>query len=211
SSSTHHKKRPILFDELLKWGSLDNRGFARQMLNVYYGLACNQLPNMSSNVISANYGGWDSHKFEDDHNNGVIPNFQDLFGENKALHTLFQALEQDMPNALNQLTIVIGGEFGRQLKSNGDQGTDHGKGNSMIVLGPAVNGGIYGELFPDSEIDLMNQFGKDIEGRTSAIQIFKRVCDWCHHNSGNQVFTESDENSNLLESANVLDFLKVTT
>ncbi|MCO4780910.1 MAG: DUF1501 domain-containing protein [Candidatus Cloacimonetes bacterium] len=207
NNSSYQKRRPVLFDNLLKSGVLRNRGFGRQMLNAYYGLACNDLPNLASNVISANYGGWDSHKFEHNSNSGIIPKIEDIFGVDKGLHTLFKALGEDMPNALSQLTIVIGGEFGRQLRSNGDDGTDHGRGNGMFVLGPAVNGGIYGDLFPDSEIERMSQFNQDIEGKTSVIQVCKRICDWAQADSGSQVFTDSSSDANLLESDQILNFL----
>ncbi len=62
-------------------------------------------------------------------------------------------------------------DFGRQLKANGDFGTDHGSGNYMILVGHGVNGGTYGEMFPESEITggvgptRYDQQGSDIEGR----------------------------------------------
>jgi uncharacterized protein (DUF1501 family) len=38
-------------------------------------------------------------------------------------------------------TIVVMSEFGRTAKQNGNNGTDHGHGNAMWVLGGGVNGG----------------------------------------------------------------------
>lgn len=38
------------------------------------------------------------------------------------------------------------------LRANGDCGADHGRGNYSIPAGRGVNGGVYGEMFPASEI-----------------------------------------------------------
>jgi|GEM_PF-5663171 len=46
----------------------------------------------------------------------------------------------------NQVTTFTASDFGRTLTSNGD-GTDHGWGNHMMIMGGAVNGGqILGDL-----------------------------------------------------------------
>jgi len=42
--------------------------------------------------------------------------------------------------------IVLYSEFGRRPLSNASQGTDHGSANNVIVVGPSVKGGFYGEL-----------------------------------------------------------------
>ena len=66
-----------------------------------------------------------------------------------------------------------------QLAANGDNGIDHGVDNSMLVIGKQVQGGVYGEMFPESEV-LTNRFeeaGADIEGLTSFKQVLGRICE----------------------------------
>ena len=44
-------------------------------------------------------------------------------------------------------TVVTMSEFGRRVAENGDEGLDHGQGNTMFVLGGGVNGGkVYGAV-----------------------------------------------------------------
>jgi uncharacterized protein (DUF1501 family) len=44
--------------------------------------------------------------------------------------------------------MVVHTEFGRRVKPNASQGTDHGSANNVLVIGPSVKGGFYGE-FPN--------------------------------------------------------------
>ena len=45
---------------------------------------------------------------------------------------------------IDRVTTVCMGEFGRRIAENGDEGTDHGKGGLMVVMGGSqVNGGVY--------------------------------------------------------------------
>ncbi len=45
---------------------------------------------------------------------------------------------------LNNTLVLVYSEFGRRISENGSQGTDHGAGANMMVLGGLVRGGIYG-------------------------------------------------------------------
>lgn len=64
----------------------------------------------------------------------------------------------------------------------------------MIFFGRAVNGGTYGEMFPESEIEggvgksRYDQPGADIEGRTSFEHILAAACDWTAPGTGPIVF-----------------------
>jgi uncharacterized protein (DUF1501 family) len=51
------------------------------------------------------------------------------------------ALERGLGAAAVDTVIVVMSEFGRTVAENGNGGTDHGHGNVMWLLGPAVAGG----------------------------------------------------------------------
>ena len=83
-----------------------------------------------------NVGGWDSHVGE-------------KFILNRSLTHLGQGLAtlvQELDNVYDNTVILVISEFGRTVKENGNQGTDHGHGNVMWLLGGAIRGGqIYGK------------------------------------------------------------------
>ena len=41
----------------------------------------------------------------------------------------------------NNVTLVAMSEFGRNVRENGSQGTDHGRGSCMFVMGKQITGG----------------------------------------------------------------------
>mgnify|MGYP000007486419 CR=1 FL=1 len=182
---------------------LYNLDFAQQIRNLYDCLLCNDLLNMK--VASMSFGGFDTHKSQLE---GLENNFSDLFGTGKAMETLFQSLESSMPTALNEMVFAFGGEFGRQLASNGGGGTDHGKGMTMIVVGHRVRGGVYGSAFPTSELaDSANGFlrsNSDILGKTSLKYVFGKLCNRMSTGSGAAIFPNlaaaSVESTGLLDS-----------
>ena len=166
--------------DLYSGGVLNSGSFGTQIRNLYDALACNDVLNMRT--ASLEYNGWDSHKGQ---RNMIEPKLSDMFGDGKALDTLYQNLPGD---AQANTVIVIAGEFGRQLKANGDNGTDHGRGNYMLIIGQPVSGGVYGNMFPTSEIAKLTGNSPDIDGRTHIDRHFGAVCDWVQPGSGGVVF-----------------------
>ncbi len=160
--------------------TLESTYFGKQIRNLYDSFLTQDILEMR--FASMEYTGWDSHR---EQHRSLEPKFNDLFGTNKGLHTLAKTLSS---TTYNNTVFVIAGEFGRQLKSNGDYGTDHGRGNSMLVIGKSVNGGIYGDLFPDSDIDRLEIKNEDIVGKTSMFQVFARVLDWQEKGLGSRIF-----------------------
>ena len=45
----------------------------------------------------------------------------------------------------NDVTVMVYSEFGRRVKGNASQGTDHGTAGPMFILGEKINGGFYGD------------------------------------------------------------------
>ena len=66
-----------------------------------------------------------------------------------------------------------------------------------MVVGNAVQGGIYGDMFPESELALLSVPSSDIVGLTEIDHVFGRVCDWMVPGGGNIVFP--NRGSALLE------------
>jgi len=66
----------------------------------------------------------------------------------------------DFPSGSGGLSpvIVIYSEFGRRPESNASGGTDHGSASNVIVVGPSVKGGFYGELPSLTKLDETDNF-----------------------------------------------------
>ena len=56
------------------------------------------------------------------------------------------AFMQDLANMQRQddVTLMTFSEFGRRVKQNGSNGTDHGTAEPMFIIGNKVHGGMYG-------------------------------------------------------------------
>lgn len=177
-----------------------NANFGEQVRNAYDCFACEGVVDPAGRAFnfrvgSMEYGGWDSHKLQRD---AIEPQFREIFGDARGLAALRSALGETMPAALDQHVITVAGEFGRQLRSNGDRGTDHGRGNCVLVLGNAVRGGVYGEMFPMREVtervggqNRYERYNQDIDGQTGLARVFGAVCDWVADDDavGDRVFT----------------------
>ena len=180
-------------------------GYPLQLLNTYYGIACQDL--LDFNVISLMLEGFDTHAIQRDEEEGIEIRIQELFGNNRGISILDNQLFQDYPQSKNNLIYIFSGEFGRQLKSNGAGGTEHGNGNTVLVYGDQVIGGIYGELFPQSEIATMQDWNQHIEGKTSFERVFAAISEWAVPGSGISIFPLY--NQRPLESGNALNFLQI--
>lgn len=195
---------------------------------------------LGARTLSMNYGGWDSHgeqreipaELATDPNNpfvyrGIESGLRDIFGgqleslaspsDPNALHGGFSALWKHLPQAdRDKMVLTIAGEFGRQIRDNGDAGTDHGKGNLMMVVCEGCRGGLYGEMFPQSEIvkyDEPPNRTPDIDPRTEIDHFLASVCDWVVPGSGVSVFPRMSPGytgeAPILEIAGMFDNLFV--
>ncbi len=161
--------------------ALKSSAFAKQILSLYDSYQTRDILGMK--LASMEYSGWDSHKNTSEK---IAPKLEDIFGESKGLDSLIGEIGAE---AYNETVIVIAGEFGRQLVSNGDHGSDHGRGNSMLVIGGKVNGGFYGDPFPDEDFTV----NADILGKTSMFQVYASVLDWQESDLGAKIFNLNDE------------------
>ncbi len=90
-------------------------------------------------------GGYDTHSTQ-------ASRLSSLVSQINAALTVFIA-NMKTRGMWNNLIIVIFSEFGRTNRENGSQGTDHGGGAPIFVLGGGVQGGIHGEI---TSADLTN-------------------------------------------------------
>jgi uncharacterized protein (DUF1501 family) len=92
--------------------------------------------DMGVQIATVDYGGWDTHENQNYHFPRLV----------EALDRAVSAFYNDLNAYHGRLNILIMSEFGRRLKSNKSNGTDHGFGGMMMAIGNNVNGGkMYGQ------------------------------------------------------------------
>jgi uncharacterized protein (DUF1501 family) len=86
-------------------------------------------------AATVDLGGWDTHEYQPGRFRNQVERLSQGLG----------AFYNDMAQFQDRMTLVVVTEFGRRLRSNRSNGTDHGRGSVMMVLGGKVAGGkIYG-------------------------------------------------------------------
>jgi uncharacterized protein (DUF1501 family) len=86
-------------------------------------------------AATVDLGGWDTHEYQPARFHNQV----------ERLSQGLSAFYNDMGRYHDRLILVVVTEFGRRLRSNRSNGTDHGRGSVMMVLGGKVAGGkIYG-------------------------------------------------------------------
>lgn len=105
-----------------------------QQLNLVAKLIAAGAP---TRVWSVSLGGFDTHA-----------------NEANAQATLLGTVSKSVTNFLSQMkasgrskdiTVLVYSEFGRRVKANGSEGTDHGTSGPMFLIGDRVQGGFYGD------------------------------------------------------------------
>jgi len=91
--------------------------------------------NVGVDLATVDHDGWDHH-------DNLPTEFAARAGE---LSKSLWAFWHDLQDYQDRLTIVTMTEFGRRLKENESEGTDHGSASFMLAMGAGVKGGkIYG-------------------------------------------------------------------
>lgn len=112
-------------------------------------------------------GGWDTHTNQGSATGQLANRLKDLGKGVKALVDRLGSVYSDT-------AIVVVSEFGRTVRENGNQGTDHGHGNVMWLLGGSVEGGkVYGDWPGLSEAELYE--GRDLAITTDFREVFTSV------------------------------------
>ena len=110
----------------------------------------------AARLIEANVGlqyawvdqsGWDTHENQPGRLNGQV----------KSLSTSLLAFAEDMEARKLSYTLVVMTEFGRRLRSNRSNGTDHGHGSLGLILGSHVPGGQVMGQWPGLSTELLDR------------------------------------------------------
>jgi uncharacterized protein (DUF1501 family) len=98
-------------------------------------------------------GGWDTHEYQGDKGEGYFADHLETLA--LGLKAFYADLERS--GLHKSVTTIVLSEFGRRVQENASQGTDHGHGSAMLVLGGSVAGKkVYGKLpslHPDALYD----------------------------------------------------------
>lgn len=119
--------------------------------------------DLETNIFYASLSGFDTHARQKNKHAKLLGDFS----------TSISALVQDLQNhkILDNTLIMVFSEFGRRVEENGSVGTDHGKGNSMMLLGTklAKTG------FFNSDPDLNNLLAGDLGFEFDFRQVYASV------------------------------------
>lgn len=97
-------------------------------------------------IATADFIGWDHHEYQ----SNAFPRQAQELGD-----ALF-AFTDDLGAMANRVTIVMMTEFGRRVRENTNNGTDHGAGSVMLVQGAGVNGGKFYGQWPGLTPSVLN-------------------------------------------------------
>lgn len=101
-------------------------------------------------AISLDIGGWDTHESQQPRDGYMAYLMQELSASMAAFH--LDVIGEGLP-----VTLVAMSEFGRVVAENGSEGTDHGHGNVMMLMGNHISGGRVLSQWPGLHPDLLFQ------------------------------------------------------
>jgi uncharacterized protein (DUF1501 family) len=102
-------------------------------------------------VATVDVPGWDTH----------VNQAPQMEGLSAGLGAAILAFWRDLESWQQDVSVVVMSEFGRRLRSNTGGGTDHGRGNVMMVLGPQARGGRMIGRWPGLQNDVLEE-GADL-------------------------------------------------
>jgi uncharacterized protein (DUF1501 family) len=97
-------------------------------------------------AFAVDMGGWDTHENQP-------PRLANLAGQ---LSRALGAFHTDLHDRLDRIVLVVMSEFGRRLRSNKSNGTDHGHAGLTIVSAPRLAGGRIHGTWPGLSSDRLD-------------------------------------------------------
>ena len=110
-----------------------NNPFAKTLQQIAQMLAA----DVGTRVFYLQMGGFDTHANEKPAQAQLLTQLADSLAA-------FQT-DLDAHGRADSVLTMLFSEFGRRVKENGSQGTDHGAAGPMFVVGKHVKGGLYGQ------------------------------------------------------------------
>jgi len=139
-------------------------------------------------VWSVSLGGFDTHA-----------------NEANAQAALLGSISRSLTRFLSQLksttrsqdvTLMVYSEFGRRVKGNASQGTDHGTSGPVFLLGEKVNGGFYGD-----QPSLSKLIDGDLAVTTDFRDIYATVLDGILKSPAEQILGKWSGRTNFLKGS----------
>lgn len=115
-------------------------------------------------VATVDIGGWDTHEGQPGRFRGCVDR----------LSRGISAFYEDMWRFHDRLIVVTISEFGRRLRSNRSNGTDHGRAGVMAVLGGNVVGGRFYGRWPGLRSEKLDE-GVDLAVATDYRQVLTEM------------------------------------
>jgi len=138
-------------------------------------------PGLGLRIAQVDYGGWDDHTVQGSLPQGTNGSSGNYYDRLDRLSRAVNAFWADMagqydggPNRRNKVTVIFHSEFGRRAYNNADNGTDHGSGNPMLLLGGNVNGGQFHGEWPGMSTGELYQ-GNDLRTTTDFRRVLSEV------------------------------------
>lgn len=120
--------------------------------------------NMGTRVATVDMPGWDTH----------VRQAGDFADQVRWLSEGLMAFWRDLGALQQDTSVVVISEFGRRLRSNASGGTDHGRGNVMMVLGPQARGGRMLGRWPGLSNDVLEE-GADLAVTTDYRSVLTEI------------------------------------
>jgi uncharacterized protein (DUF1501 family) len=90
--------------------------------------------NIGIEAAQVDLGGWDTHSAQDPNGGSMFRTMQDFSNSLAAFYG-------DIIATNANVTLVAFSEFGRNVRENGSNGTDHGRAAALFAMGKGIKGG----------------------------------------------------------------------
>ena len=145
-------------------GNYPGSGFAAQLRDIATVIKA----GVGLEVVSIDYSGWDHHYQQ----GGVYGTMSSMLADvSGSLRAFVDDLGQQR---MNSTLVLLMSEFGRTVRENGTNGSDHGHGGFMLAIGGMLNGRkVYGKW---SGLEAANLYqGRDMPVHTDFRMVFDEV------------------------------------